>query len=120
MRPIAIRYVRDVDAVREFYAVLGLKPGFSTRPSRQGIVAWTELCGPDSGVALHHVPDGCEPPPLELCFESDEPLELVAGRLRGAGYELATEIVDESFGRSFTVRDPEGLLIQVNELDQVS
>jgi hypothetical protein len=53
----------------------------------------------------------------QLSFEADERLEDVAGRLRAAGYELETEIVDESFGRSFTIRDPEGLLIQVNEND---
>ena len=40
------------------------------------------------------------------------------GRLRAAGYEPETEIVDESFGRSFQVRDPEGLLMQVNEHDR--
>lgn len=34
-----------------------------------------------------------------------------------AGYE-ASPITDETFGRYFTVPDPDGYLIQVNEADQ--
>ena len=43
--------------------------------------------------------------------------EDVVERLGAARDEPDTDIVDESFGRSFTIRDPEGLLIQVSEND---
>jgi predicted enzyme related to lactoylglutathione lyase len=119
MRVMAIRYVHDVDGARQFYQALGLTLEFaSRRPRRGGPSVWTELAGsgPGANLALHH---WAEKPAteVELCFQADEPLERVADRLRQNGYELTTEIVDEAFGRSFTIRDPEGLLIQVNEND---
>jgi catechol 2,3-dioxygenase-like lactoylglutathione lyase family enzyme len=117
VRAMPIRYVRDMAEARRFYEALGLTHDFTSRPPRRGPSRWTELRADTGGLALHHVPEGTDCPEVELSFESGEPLEKVAGRLRAAGYELATQIVDESFGRSFTVRDPEGLLIQVNEND---
>jgi catechol 2,3-dioxygenase-like lactoylglutathione lyase family enzyme len=135
MRPIAIRYVRDVDAASAFYEALGMTREYSERPTRRGLVMWTELTGEGGKLALHSLPDedgagragGADDDDrdakgghaqVELSFESEEPLELVTGRLRAAGHALETEIVDETFGRSFRVRDPEGLLIQVNEHDR--
>jgi catechol 2,3-dioxygenase-like lactoylglutathione lyase family enzyme len=121
MRVMAIRYVRDVESARRFYQTLGLTLEFaSRRPRRGGSSVWTELAGsgtgPGANLALHHW-DEDPASAVELSFQADEPLEQVVDRLRQGGYELATEIVDESFGRSFTIRDPEGLLIQVNEND---
>lgn len=119
MKPTAIRYVRDVAAAREFYEALGLAHEYSERPTRRGVVMWTELCGDGGSLALHSLPaeDLGSHVAVELSFSSGEPLEAVTERLRAAGYELETEIADEAFGRSFRVRDPEGLLIQVNEHD---
>jgi catechol 2,3-dioxygenase-like lactoylglutathione lyase family enzyme len=118
MRVMAIRYVRDVDAARRFYEALGLTLDFaSRRPRRGGPSTWTELAGSGSqaNLALHRWDEpGKE---VSLAFQADEPLELVMERLRDSGYEPSTEIVDEAFGRSFTVKDPEGLLIQINEND---
>jgi len=113
MRAQTIRYVRDVAGAQRFYQALGLAEEFASRPPRAGgPPVWTEL----TGLALHYWAD--DPPAhAELCFQSAEPLEQVADRLRAAGYEPATEITDESFGRSFTIRDPEGLMIQINEND---
>jgi predicted enzyme related to lactoylglutathione lyase len=118
VKPVPIRYVRDMDAARRFYETLGLTHDYSTRTPRRGPAAWTELGGEGGYLALHHVPDDAPEQGVELSFEATEPLEKVSERLRSAGYQLATEIVDESFGRSFTVRDPEGLVIQVNEHDR--
>jgi predicted enzyme related to lactoylglutathione lyase len=118
MKPVAIRYVRDVARARGFYQALGLRHEYSTRPTRKGSVMWTELTGDGGMLALHQLPEDGPHASFELCFEAGEPLEDVVGRLRAAGYELETEIVDESFGRSFQVRDPEGLLLQVNEHDR--
>jgi catechol 2,3-dioxygenase-like lactoylglutathione lyase family enzyme len=119
MRVMAVRYVRDVEGVRRFYEALGLTLDFaSRRPRRGGPSVWTELAGSGSqaNLALHYWDE--EPHhPVSLAFQADEPLEHVVERLHAEGYELATEIVDEAFGRSFTIRDPEGLLIQINEND---
>lgn len=117
MRPMPIRYVRDMDAARRFYQALGLAHDFTSRTPRRGPPVWTELSSPRGGIALHHAPDGSGLTGLQMSFQSDEPLEQVAGRLRAAGFDLATQITDESYGRSFTIYDPEGLLIHVNEND---
>lgn len=119
MRPMTIRYVTDMDAARRFYLALGLTHDFTSRRPRRGPSVWTELAGtPGPGLALHYAPhDSGIGKDAELCFQAEELLEDVVERLRAAGYEPETEIADESFGRSFTIRDPEGLLIQVNEND---
>jgi catechol 2,3-dioxygenase-like lactoylglutathione lyase family enzyme len=119
MRVMAIRYVRDVENAQRFYQALGLTLEFaSRRPRRGGSPVWTELAGsgPGANLALHQWDEDPDSR-IELCFQADEPLELVVDRLRRSGYEPATEIVDEAFGRSFTIRDPEDLLIQINEND---
>ncbi len=119
MRVMAIRYVRDVDSAGRFYQALGLTLEFTSRTPRSGgSPVWTELAGsgPGANLALHHWDEG-PAAAVELSFQADEPLERVLDRLRQNGYQPATEIVDEAFGRSFTIRDPEGLLIQVNEND---
>ncbi|MGB6456343.1 MAG: VOC family protein [Streptosporangiaceae bacterium] len=119
MRAMAIRYVRDVESARRFYLALGLTIEFaSRRPRRGGSSVWTELAGsgPGANLALHHWDEDARIE-VQLSFQADEPLEQVVDRLRQNGYEPATEIVDEAFGRSFTIRDPEGLLIQINEND---
>ena len=113
MRAQTIRYVRDVAGARRFYQTIGLTQEFASRPSRAGGPSvWTEL----AGLALHYW-ETDPPQHAELTFQSEEPLEQVVERLRAAGYEPATEIVDESFGRAFTIADPEGLMIQINEND---
>jgi catechol 2,3-dioxygenase-like lactoylglutathione lyase family enzyme len=120
MRVMAIRYVRDVESARRFYQALGLTLEFaSRRPRRGGASVWTELAdsgtGPGGHLALHQWNEARAD--VQLSFQADEPLEVVVDRLRRDGYEPATAIVDEAFGRSFTIRDPEGLLIQINEND---
>jgi predicted lactoylglutathione lyase len=119
MRPMTIRYVQDMDAARRFYLALGLTHDFTSRKPRRGPSVWTELAGtPGAALALHYTPEASSVGiGAELTFQSEELLEDVVERLRAAGYEPETEIVDEAFGRSFTIRDPEGLLIQVNEND---
>jgi predicted enzyme related to lactoylglutathione lyase len=113
-----IRYVRDLEKVRRFYETLGFDHDFTSRPTRHGYSAWSELRAEGGVLALHHVPEGEPCPEAELAVESTEPLEDVLARLRAQGYEPETEITDESFGRSFRIRDPEGLVIQVNEHDR--
>jgi catechol 2,3-dioxygenase-like lactoylglutathione lyase family enzyme len=93
-----------------FYRALGLDLGASTRPG-----SWVELPAAAGLLALHKATAGAGE--CELAFEADEPLEAVVSRLAAAGYP-AEPILDESFGRSVRVRDPDGAYVQVNENDR--
>jgi len=128
MRPLPIRYVVDLPAVQRFYEALGLRVGFAGRAPRRGGSRWVELVGSSGAVLALHYDDELADRgdaagsggtlAVELAFEADEPLEEVVARLRRAGFEPATAIVDESYGRSFRVCDPEGLSLQINEHDR--
>ena len=56
-------------------------------------------------------------PACELAFEADEPLDDIAERLQQAGF-APEPIVDENFGRSMRVRDPDGVWVQINSNDR--
>jgi catechol 2,3-dioxygenase-like lactoylglutathione lyase family enzyme len=109
MRVLPIRYCVDIEASTRFYRALGLELGAATRPG-----SWVELPAAAGILALHRSEHGGE---CELAFEADEPLEAVAARLTGAGFPVEP-IVDESFGRSLRVLDPDGVYVQVNENDR--
>jgi catechol 2,3-dioxygenase-like lactoylglutathione lyase family enzyme len=114
MKVMPIRYVADVAAATRFYAALGLIQGDSSRSGN-----WTELSGSGGMLALHAARTAEQDTPgrVELSFEAEEPLEVLAGRLTAAGFEPEA-IVDENFGRSLRVIDPDGVLVQVNEHDR--
>ncbi|WP_328392094.1 VOC family protein [Nocardia sp. NBC_00416] len=109
---LPIRYVADVEESRRFYAGLGLRPGNDT-----GLSVWTQLDADAGAVGIHDasVSKGRPPGAVELGFATDEPLETVATRLREAGY--TPELVEEDFGRSLRLIDPDGVTIQIQELD---
>ncbi|HVU66632.1 MAG TPA: hypothetical protein VHD63_05870, partial [Ktedonobacteraceae bacterium] len=54
---------------------------------------------------------------LQLSLITHERLESLLERLKVAGFPTTHPILDESFGRSVQLEAPEGLLIQVNELE---
>lgn len=114
MKVMPIRYTDDIEAMVGFYRALGL--GLNT-VSRGG--GWVDLTAAGGMVGLH-VASSTERPrtrgQCELSFESDERLDDVAARLHAAGYHDA-HIIDESFGRSLWVTDPDGVPVQVNESD---
>lgn len=100
-----IRYTANVDELRRFFEVLGFKPHLAAE-SRE----WTELRGGIGMIAIHRA----DAPSDELSFESDEPLEAVRARLHDAGFADA-HLIDEAYGRSLRVTDPDGKLVQINE-----
>jgi catechol 2,3-dioxygenase-like lactoylglutathione lyase family enzyme len=110
MRVLPIRYCADVAESTRFYRALGLELGASTRPG-----GWVELPAAAGTLALHR--ESGHPGECELAFEADEPLETVLARLAAAGYP-AEPILDESYGRSLRVRDPDGVWVQINEHDR--
>ncbi|HST65013.1 MAG TPA: VOC family protein [Mycobacteriales bacterium] len=110
MRLLPIRYCADVAESTRFYRALGLDLGAQTRPG-----SWVELPAAAGLLALHQATAGVGD--CELAFEADEPLEAVSARLAAAGFG-PEPILDESFGRSLRVRDPDGVWVQVNENDR--
>jgi catechol 2,3-dioxygenase-like lactoylglutathione lyase family enzyme len=111
MKVMPIRYTADVDAAIRFYEALGLRVGSASR-SRQ----WAELSA-SAGTMAIHAAEGQDVGACELAFETEEPLEKVVTRLTGAGF-APRSIVDENFGRSVRVPDPDGVWVQINEHDR--
>lgn len=109
MKVVPIRYTTNVAAAVRFYQALGLDLGPANRPG-----AWVELPAASGMVAVHRT-DGEDVGRCELAFETEEPLEQVAARVRAAGFEVGP-VIDENFGRSLRVRDPDGVWVQINLL----
>ncbi|MEU8631926.1 VOC family protein [Amycolatopsis sp. NPDC048633] len=111
MRVLPIRYSADVEAMTRFYEVLGLPVGPVSRPG-----GWVELPAAGGTLAIHRGAAE-DVGRCELAFETGERLEDVAARLRAAGYEPGP-VLDEGFGRSLRVRDPDGVWVQINAYDR--
>ncbi|WP_163511573.1 VOC family protein [Fodinicola acaciae] len=111
MRVVPIRYTSDVSAMTRFYRVLGLRMGAVSRPG-----GWIELSA-DGGMLAIHRSSGEEVGRCELAFEVSESLEDVATRLREAGFEPGP-VIDEGFGESLRVQDPDGVWVQLNTYDR--
>lgn len=79
---------------------------------------WVQLSAGAGAVGIHDaaVSQGRPPGTTELGFTTDEPLETVADRPNDAGY--AYDLVDENFGRSIRVTDPDGVIARIQEIDQ--
>ncbi|MEW2066490.1 VOC family protein [Streptomyces sp. NPDC007346] len=109
---LPIRYVADIEASRTFYTGLGLV----FRPE-ESVAVWARLDAGAGAVGLHDaaVSKGRPAGTVELGFSTDEKLEDVADRLTAAGY--AYELVEEDFGRSLRVTDPDGVVVQIQEID---
>ncbi|MFD7232600.1 VOC family protein [Streptomyces sp. NPDC059881] len=109
---LPIRYVADVEASRDFYAGLGLAV-----LQEPGAAVWVRLTAAAGAVGVHAaaVSQGRPPGTTELGFATDEPLEEVAQRLEHNGYPY--ELVEENFGRSIRVTDPDGVVVQIQCID---
>lgn len=113
MKIVPIRYTADVAATTRFYRALGLELGATSRPG-----TWVELPAASGMLAVHAAGSGSgDAGRCELTFEAEEPLELVAERLRSAGFAPGP-VVDESHGRALRVQDPDGTWVQINEYDR--
>ena len=112
MRIELVLSVSDVERSAKFLELLGLKLG-----PRGHSRMWAELWCGEGFIGLHRAEhlEPHHPERLNLCIATEEALEQVAQRLHAAGIRLEREISDESFGRSLRVRDPDGLLVQVNQ-----
>ena len=109
---LPIRYVADVETSRGFYEGLGL----SYHPE-VSVPVWTHLDAAASAVGIHDAAASKGRPigTVELGFATDERLEDVSARLTARGYEHT--LFDEDFGRSIHITDPDGVVIQIQEID---
>ena len=101
----------DMDASIDLYTkLLPASSVFTTSPY------WTELNVAGASLAIHssesvdHSNDG-----LALSFDAATTLEQVISLLEEAGIDASGEICAQPFGRSVTVTDPDGMVIQINE-----
>ena len=110
---LPIRYVADVAATRRFYAGLGL----DLDPTSASSAVWAQLNAGAGALGIHDAAasKGRAPGTVELGFVTDEHLEDLATRLTADGY--APRIVDEDFGRSIRLTDPDGIELQIQEID---
>ncbi len=111
MKLLPLVYVTDMAGSIDFYSkLLPASSIVTTSPY------WTELQVGNATLALHiagsvdHTSDG-----MGLGFDAATPLEEVVEQLADAGIEPSGEICAQPFGRSLTVQDPDGLVIQINE-----
>jgi catechol 2,3-dioxygenase-like lactoylglutathione lyase family enzyme len=114
MKLMTIVYVTDMAKAWDFYTALGLEGDGHSRSAM-----WSELSLGDASLALHYVDRLPEKQigRVELAMSAPAPLETLVERMKSAGISLEREITDEAFGRSIQVRDPDGLIIQINEHD---
>ena len=107
--PLPIVYVTEMARSVAFYEALG------ATVRHQGSM-WSELRFGGVALALHLADsvrlDGQQ---MALAMVAQRPLEAIVIALQEAGVRLTNEIVDEAFGRSLTVYDPDGRPIQINE-----
>jgi uncharacterized glyoxalase superfamily protein PhnB len=109
-----IVYVSDMGRALDFYTALGLYTNVVDRAT-----VWAEMTLGDAVLALHTVAalPAVQVGRVALSLVTETPLEQVVERLGAGGIVLEQEITDEAFGRSIQVRDPDGLVIQINEHD---
>ena len=116
MRVRPVRFTDDVAAMRRFLEALGLRPRIA---SDNG--GWVDFLTKDSGGAALHdaatATSGYRAGETSLSFESEEPLEVVRDRLHAAGFADA-HIVDEAYGRTLVVTDPDGIRVSVDEVQE--
>lgn len=109
---LPIRYVADVQASTRFYAGLGL-----SLDQEASFAVWSQLDGDGGAVGIHDAAasQGRRPGTVELALVTDEPVDAVAARLRDDGYDC--EVCEENFGRSVRVVDPDGVTVQIQNID---
>lgn len=110
-RPMIFLWVSDLTRSHSWYAALGFVP---RRRGRSG--QWAELEWPDGGVLLGLHAAALLPPPgrASLCFEVPD-IDRWLAALQSAGLNIPEFILDEGFGRSAVLHDPDGTPVQLNE-----
>lgn len=91
-----IWFQEDLSEPRAILEALGFRAGIAA--DRGG---WVEMLGDGGSVGLHE-----GDPRIGLSFEARGDVDVVASRLRDAGF--AASVVDEAFARTIRIPDPDG------------
>lgn len=110
MRPYILIHCTDTARSAAWYGALGFMP---RRQGRHG--TWAELEFGSLLLFLHASAERREEGFAMPGFEVQEPLEKVLERLAPLLDEGTPEIVDEGFGRTLILHDPDGYAWQLNE-----
>lgn len=110
-----ILLVSDVVASTAFYQRLG----FPVR-LRGRVGNWVELdAGDGTRLGIHpRIDDGEGAERFRLSLVADRPLEELAAELEREGIVAPDGIVDEAYGCSMLIHDPDGMPIEIIELDE--
>ena len=101
-------YVTNMERSIAFYEHLGFEVDYRGGP------VWTAFKGADGNLALHTVEELPGAGRVALGLIADRPLEQIIDEM--AAHDIAAGAIEtQSFGRSVNFRDPDGLVIQVNE-----
>lgn len=106
--------VSSVEHAVRFYQAIGFVLG-----SRGISPYWAEMTVGSSFIGLHRDDQlkTRDSGRVFIMLNAEMPLELMVDQLQRNEISLEREIADETFGRSIQVRDPDGMLIQINEHD---
>jgi hypothetical protein len=98
--------------MKRFLEALGLRARVES-----GGGGWVDFTLDSTGMAALHdaagAVTGYGPGQTSLSFEADEPLEPLLDRLVAAGFTDA-HIVDEAYGRTLFVTDPDGVWVAID------
>lgn len=110
---VGIIYAPDLDVATEFFAHLGFQPGVGEAPG------WRPLRAPaGAGILGAHSAseprlDGSGWTATGISFETLEPLEALADRLRDAGHPV-TDRIDDVVAPRLDVTDPDGVMVEIH------
>ncbi|WCC80894.1 VOC family protein [Cutibacterium equinum] len=108
MKLLIVQYSANPQASAKFYTALGLHGPAEVDPM------WTELSAEGGTFAIHGGPTDHDKRGFDPCMVTDCPLEDVQANLVAAGFDPG-RIVEEDFGRSLRVIDPDGNELQINQ-----
>ena len=110
---VPIRYVNDVAACRDFYAGLEL----AIEPDAVLGTIWAQLAPDGAALGIHDVRASKGRPvgSFELAFVTDRDLEQLQEELFSKDY--ASTLHEEDYGRSLRVTDPDGVVVQIQQID---
>lgn len=111
---LPIIYTRDLAGSIAFYEALGFQV-----TARDRAFGWVELRLGSSLLAIHAAASEDDAaPPIVLSFDSPGALEQVAARLEASGVALEQPITDVAYGRTMSVRDPDGRQVEIAQHDR--
>ena len=99
----------EMDQTVDWYSTV-----LSTRPAYRSDV-WTSFSVGGANLGIHRVDQLPSESRVELSLVADVPLEELLHDFAAQAVTVERGVQEETFGRSLVVKDPDGLLVQINE-----